>query len=196
MKTVPLKFKLNRPERRIYIWCSAMLLLLAGSVAAFYHHRPFRALLAAYVTDLSDRSESQRWNIEKAGQTLHGVIIESGQTFSLNDQAGPYTLEKGFRPERSFLGEHLTETPGGGVCQLASTLYNAAKQAGMQILERVPHSLPVHSVPKGQDATLAYGVADLKFKNPYPFPVKIQSQISQNQLLVEIWGKEPRHDSL
>ncbi len=170
----------------------ALVLALFVTLGLLYHHRPFRTRMSAYVTDLGNRSEAQRRNIELAGLPIHETILQPGDSFSLNHRSGPYTERRGFRPERSFRSEQLAESPGGGVCQLASTLYNAVRLAGLRILERVPHSQPVHSVPRGMDATVAYGVADLKFKNPYPFPVQIRSKILRDQLLIEIWGKESK----
>ena len=165
--------------------------VLAATIVGFcYAERPFRARMAAFVTDLSGRSLAQRENIRRAGQVISGAVLLPGETFSLNGKAGPYTAERGFLPERSFSEERLVLTPGGGVCQLASTLYNAVRRAGLQIVERVPHSHPVVSVPKGTDATLVYGYADLKFRNPHPYPVKIVSRQVGDQWLVEIWGKE------
>ena len=172
------------------------LLLFAalGSVGILYLHRPFSAKMSAYVTDLNPRTDEQTANIKKAAASLSGVILKSGDVLSLNDQAGPFSEERGFRPERAFREKGVVKEAGGGVCQLASTLYNAARNAGLRIVERVPHSQKVESVPPGYDATLAFGVADLKIKNPYPFPVKILSKISQGQLMIEIWGKETVHD--
>lgn len=174
--------------RRLY-----MALVVAGLVvaSAIYWQRPFRVRMASFVTDLQARTPEQRRNIEKTGKSLSDVVLQSGESFSLNQHAGPYTTERGFLPERSFFGKAVVNQPGGGVCQVASTLYNAAVESGLQILERVPHSQEVSSVPKGRDATLAYGVADLKLKNPYPFPVQIRSRVLTDQLLIEIWGKEP-----
>jgi vancomycin resistance protein YoaR len=142
---------------RIY-FLLAVSALLTG--VAIYELRPFRVRMASTVTDLSERTPAQRRNIEKTGEFLSDLVLQSGEDFSLNAHAGPYTLERGFLPERSFLGKSVADSPGGGVCQVASTLYNAALQAGLRILERIPHSQEVHSVPKGRDATLAYGVAD------------------------------------
>jgi vancomycin resistance protein VanW len=180
--------------RALSLWRKFSLLsgLFLAAACAFiiYQHRPFSRRLAAYVTDLSGRTLAQRRNIERAGHALEDVIVESGKSFSLNAQAGPYTAERGFLPERSFMEQHLITSEGGGVCQVASTLYNAARLAGLEIIERFPHSQAVQSVPEGFDATVAYGVADLKFKNPYPFPIKIRSQVLRDQLKVEIWGKE------
>ena len=162
-------------------------------MAAVYFNRPFTHRLSAYVTDMTYRTNEQRANIKMAAGSISGVILKSGETFSLGDQAGPFTEERGFRPERSFREKSVVKEAGGGVCQLSSTLYNAARIAGLEIVERVPHSQGVASVPPGLDATLAEGVADLKIKNTYSFPIKIESKISQGQLMIEIWGKETPH---
>ncbi len=172
---------------KIYFMLSVATLLLAGMI---YFCRPFKACLTAFVTDVSGRSPVQKQNIYRASENLSGIILKSGQVFSFNERIGPYTEEKGYQPERSFVNKEVQNTPGGGVCQVASTLYNAVKKAGLEIVERVPHSREVESVGPGMDATLAYGIADLKFKNNYPFPVKIVSNISKDQLKIEIWGQE------
>ncbi len=156
---------------------------------SIFYLRPFRVRMTAFVTDVSGRTSIQRQNILRAASSLSGVVLESGEVFSFNEQVGPYNEEKGYLPERSFIRKEVQMSPGGGVCQVASTLYNAAKKAGLQIMERVPHSQEVESVGPGMDATLAYGVADLKLKNAYSFPIKIVSSISKDQLKIEIWGK-------
>jgi len=170
-----------------------MAALAALAVLGIYLHRPFRYRMSAYVTDLSGRSPAQRENIRRAGLAFSGRVIRSGETFSLNEAAGPYTAERGFLPERTYLGDRLVQSPGGGVCQVASTLFNAAREAGLEIVERVPHTGPVLSVPQGEDATLVYGYADLKLRNPNPYPIQLVSKVVNGQLRIEIWGKE-RHD--
>ncbi len=155
-----------------------------------FHFRHFNFLMAAFATDLSDRTVSGKENILRAATGFSGTVLKSGEIFSLNEKSGPYTLKRGFFSERTILGKQIVETPGGGVCQVASTLYNAVKIAKLELMERYPHSLPPKSVPEGLDATLAYSVADLKFRNRYPFPIKIVSKVRQNQLIIEIWGKE------
>lgn len=172
---------------------SALVIAAILTSGIFYYNRPFSTRMGAYLTDLSDRTPAQRQNIERVGRTLREVVLKPGETLSLNTLAGPYTKERGYQAERSFVGHGVSDTEGGGVCQVASTLYNAALQSGLRVIERVPHSQDVISVPKGRDATLAYGVADLKLKNQYEFPVQIRSRIMTDQLLIEIWGKESRH---
>ncbi len=175
----------SSPQKKyLFIFVTVSLVALG-----IYFFRPFKIRMVGFVTDLSARTLIQKQNILRAADSLSGVVLESGQVFSFNEQVGPYTEEKGYKPERSFVNKGVQNTSGGGVCQVASTLYNAVKKAGFEILERVPHSQEVESVGPGMDATLAYGVADLKFKNSYPFPIKIVSNISKDQLKIEIWGK-------
>lgn len=178
-----MKFSRQKKNMLFYV---AVLSLGVG----FFLSRHFQERMSAFVTDLSARSPVQKQNIVRASQELTGIVLESGQIFSFNEHLGPYTEGKGYRPERSFVGKSVQDTAGGGVCQMASTLYNAVKIAKLQVVERVPHSQEVESVGPGMDATIAYGVADLKFKNPYPFPIEIISSISKDQLKIEIWGNE------
>lgn len=177
--------KLSRQKKNMIFYVTVLSLGVG-----FFLSRHFQTRMSAFVTDLSARSPIQKQNITRAAQELTGLVLEAGQTFSFNEHLGPYTEEKGYRPERSFVGKGVQDTEGGGVCQMASTLYNAVKIAKLQLLERVPHSQEVESVGPGMDATIAYGVADLKFKNPYSFPIEIISSISKDQLKIEIWGNE------
>ncbi len=127
--------------------------------------------------------------IYSATSKINGAIVYPGETFSLNEKAGPYEKEEGFVKEKVYENENVTLKAGGGVCQVASTLYNAAVKADLEIIERVQHSQPSQSVPWGQDATLAYGLSDLKIKNNFGFPLKIVSKIKNDELKIELWGK-------
>lgn len=164
--------------------------IVMGVATAAYLARPFSYRMAAFVTDLQARTPEQRHNILKAAAPLDGLILDPGASFSFNQVAGPYTETRGFLPERSIQGERVIQTSGGGVCQVSSTLYNAAKLAGLEIMERTAHTQEVESVPPGWDATLAYGVSDLKFRNPYTHAIQLRVRLTQNQLLMEVWGKE------
>ena len=171
-----------------------LLLVLCVSLMGFlYIQRPFSTKLASFATDLTARSPAQAHNIRLAASKLSDFILKPGEIFSFNEKIGPYSQESGYQPERSYLYHQTVLSFGGGVCQVSSTLYNAVRDAGLEVLERVPHSADVKSVPPGWDATLAYGVADLKFKNNGDSPIKLQVAIAQNQLKIEIWGKD-RHE--
>lgn len=184
--------KMKKPIGISLVASLAALALVGGLYAA----RPYQIRMAAFVTDLTARSFAQRRNIEKASMSFSETVLKTGETFSLNAVAGPYTSDRGFLNERGYSEGRPIVTSGGGVCQVASTLFNAAREAGLEIVERVPHTGPVASVAQGDDATLVYGYADLKLRNPHPYPVKIISRIGQDQLRVEIWGKEKPHEPL
>ena len=76
------------------------------------------------------------------------------------------------------------------MCQVSSTVYNAALEAKLKILERHPHSKPVHYVPKDRDAAVAYGGNDLRFLNQTSGPIIIKSQVSEGRVWVSILGEE------
>jgi vancomycin resistance protein YoaR len=84
--------------------------------------------------------------------------------------------------------------PGGGLCQVSSTLYNALLMAGCTIVERHRHFQPVTYVPLGLDATIKYGKKDLKIKNPHQFDLKIEIKASHSSLAAIISAvQKPRY---
>lgn len=162
---------------------------ILGGSAALHAIRPFQQVLGAYTTDLAPRSPEQRHNIAEGARRLDGAILEPGATLSFNRLVGPRTRERGFVPAPAFLEGGRLESIGGGICQVASTLYNAALLAGLGIRERVPHDRVVASVPPGADATVWYGKADLMVANPGPAPVKIVASSEGLRLRIEILGQ-------
>ena len=128
-------------------------------------------------------------NIELAASKLDGVRIPGGGVFAFNAALGRRTAEAGFLEAGVFVGGGLARGLGGGVCQVASTLHVAALQAGMEILERWPHRFQVGYVPVGQDAAVNWGTRDLVFRNPFPFPVTIRTEVVDSRnLVVRILG--------
>jgi vancomycin resistance protein YoaR len=87
-----------------------------------------------------------------------------------------------------IVGGGMSMDAGGGVCQVSSTLYNAALRAGMEIIERHPHSIRIHYVPPGQDAAVAYNYLDLQFRNNYTTPVLIKSYVSGRRIVMSVLG--------
>ncbi len=96
---------------------------------------------------------------------LDGTVVPPGDIFSFNETVGPRTREAGFEEAIIIAGQEFVPGLGGGVCQVSTTLYNAALKAGMKITERSRHSRMIHYVPIGLDAAVSYGVIDLKFQN-------------------------------
>jgi Uncharacterized vancomycin resistance protein len=147
-------------------------------------------LMAAYRTVLRDPLPGEEYNVHFAARKLAGTIVQPNQVFSQNREIGPYTIEKGYQIGPTYIGNKLTKTIGGGVCKIASTLYNVAILGNMPIVERYYHNMPVPYVPYGQDATVSYGDKDLRFRNSYSFPILIWAQGVENVLYIGFYGKE------
>ena len=129
-------------------------------------------------------------NLKFGGQLLDGTIIWPGETFNFNEDLGPRSEAKGFRPAPTIEQSVLTETAGGGTCQTASTLYAAAFFAGMGLVKRRPHSRPSGYILLGLDATVSYPNINLLFTNPFDFPVVIHYKVENGKMKVEILGRE------
>lgn len=145
--------------------------------------------LAGYATSLRGRTGAQRFNAEKAARALNGTVIRPGMIFSFNRTVRSWTWDRGYmKAPVSYDGE-MIPAYGGGVCQTSTTLYNAALLAGMPILERHPHVFATHYAPPGRDAAVAQYHVDLRFRNPYPFPVWIEAVVEGDFLRVRLMGE-------
>jgi len=142
--------------------------------------------LSEFSTEFKNPKKSRAHNITLAAQKIDESVIQPGEEFSFNNAVGPTTKRNGFKLGMIFNSGRRTQGYGGGVCQASSTLYNAAKKAGMEITERHEHSLEVGYIAKGKDAATSYGVKDLKFVNPHDYPVRINAYIVKETIVTEI----------
>jgi len=147
---------------------------------------PKGAVLGEYTTKFTAEPKSRNENISHAANAINGVVVEPGEVFSYNKAIGPTTKKAGYKRARIFIRGKKAFGYGGGVCQVSSTLYNAAAAADMEIVERHNHSLPVEYVPKGKDAATSYGGIDFRFKNSRSYPVAIETSVTENSLTVQI----------
>lgn len=147
-------------------------------------------LLAAYSAVLKDPLPGEEFNVHLAAQSLVGIVIQPGEVFSQNSSIGPYIEAKGYKEGPTYIGTKLTKTVGGGVCKVASVLYNVSILSDLQIVERTNHGMPVPYVPYGQDATVAYGIKDFKFKNDKDFPILIWATGMDNRLYIGFYGAQ------
>jgi len=163
-------------------------LLMAGAVWLALMP-PVRGVLGSYSTSFEGRSGSQQANAVRAARSLNGVTIPPGETFSFNQTVGSWTADHGYvKAPVSFSGE-LIPAWGGGVCQTSTTLYNAALIAGLEISERHRHVWPPSYVAPGRDAAVAQYDIDLRLRNPYPWPVRIEARISTDKLGFVLLGR-------
>ena len=144
--------------------------------------------MAGYATSLAGRTISQRHNARHAAQSLDGRVIAPNAVFSFNACVRSWSQDQGFvKAPVSYDGE-LIRAYGGGVCQTSTTLYNAALRAGLPIVERHAHVFAPHYVPPGQDAAVAQRSIDLRFRNPYTWPLRVRADVQGDHLLVRILG--------
>ncbi|GBC94172.1 Vancomycin B-type resistance protein VanW [bacterium HR15] len=163
------------------------LLVLGGCERA-----PEWTTLTEYATSLKGRTHGQRRNALLAAQKLHGVLLAPQATLSFNERVGQWVRSEGFVRAPVSYGGVLVPAWGGGVCQTSTTLYNAALLAGLEIVERHPHTIAPGYVPVGLDAAVAQGVADLKIRNPYPFPVRVEFEARGERLICRVRAKASR----
>ena len=149
---------------------------------------PGEVTISAYSTSLAERSTSQRHNARQALHRLVGAKIGPGEEFSFNKRVGTFSKDAGYRKAPVSYKGQLIDDWGGGVCQTSTTLYNAALLSGMEIVERNRHRFQPSYVPPGRDAAVAFSNIDLRFRNPYPYPVRIDGESSGDRLVVRIVG--------
>lgn len=142
--------------------------------------------LARFGTPIHDWNENRINNIRLACRAVEGHIIESDQTFSFNETVGRRTPERGYLESIIFVGEERELEVGGGICQLSTTLYNAALLAGLEVTEHHVHSQPVTYIEQGMDATVYYGSLDLRFYNNSGHPLQLSTLMEEGVLTVSI----------
>lgn len=137
---------------------------------------------ASFETNYGTSNAARAHNIERAAQLLNGVEIQPGEVFSCSQSIGPITEDNGYQPAGTYVAGKVEEGIGGGVCQISSTLYNAALLAGITIVERAPHSMVVSYVDPARDAAIAGDYKDLKLKNDFDAPVRIEANAAEGTL--------------
>ncbi|NLX82776.1 MAG: hypothetical protein GXZ04_03040 [Clostridiales bacterium] len=143
--------------------------------------------LATFSTKTGSNND-RNTNIALAAQAISNRTLMPGETFSFNETTGKRTSEKGYRGAPAIYGGVLIDDVGGGVCQVSSTLFNAAAGAGMSIVDRSPHAWPVSYLEKGLDAAVNWPNLDFKFRNDNATPVFIIAHYAKNTLTIEIYG--------
>jgi vancomycin resistance protein YoaR len=145
-------------------------------------------LLAAYTTYFDTSNANRSYNVNVAADALDNSLIKPGAVFSFNSVVGPCSEEAGYKEALVIEQNKFTPGIGGGVCQVSSTLYNTVLLAGLEIVERSNHSLPVTYVPLGRDATVAYGLYDLKFRNNTSGYLFIKTRTGGGALTIAVLG--------
>ncbi|WP_258359921.1 VanW family protein [Moorella sulfitireducens] len=141
-----------------------------------------------FTTIFNPADTTRTHNIRLASGTLDNTWLPPGGVLSFNEVVGPRTVERGYQEALVIEEGNYVSGIGGGVCQVSSTLYNAALAAGLTIVERQPHGLAVDYVPPGRDATVVYGLIDLKIRNDTPFWYWLKSRVDNNKLTMTFYA--------
>lgn len=127
-------------------------------------------------------------NLVRGAQKVTGTLLKPGEQMSLLDVLSPITEAGGYYPAHVIVDGYLADGIGGGLSQMATTTYNAAYFAGLQIDEHRPHSKYFSRYPAGREATLYIGSIDLKVTNDTPYALVFSSYVEDDRLHVEIWS--------
>lgn len=151
----------------------------------------FKDILSTYTTSFPVKSQNDKnrsVNIRLATEAINGTILLPGESFSFNETVGKRTSDAGYLPANIYTYDGIAEGIGGGICQVSSTLYNAALEAVLTIDERNSHIYTVAYLPLGRDASVTYGTQDLRFTNSTSWPVRIEGEVKGSEVTFTIRG--------
>jgi vancomycin resistance protein YoaR len=131
---------------------------------------------------------SRLHNVALVAELIDGTLVAPGQTFSFNGTTGERTAEKGFQEAPVIINGELQTGLGGGICQVSTTVFNAAYEAGLEIDERTNHALYISHYPLGRDATVNYPDLDLKFTNDTDHWLLVRTFVGSGSLTVNLYG--------
>ena len=146
-------------------------------------------------TSFSFPYDASMANTMAASRYVNNTVLAPGEVFSFNQTVGERTISRGF--VRGGIVSRVGDKPvfttgmGGGICRLSTALYQTAKKANMQILERHSHSLEVPYAKQGNDAAVSWGIWDMRFKNTSKYPIKINANCTRTRLTTSIYEIRP-----
>lgn len=155
----------------------------------------FPVVLGSFTTTLKGSRPERTANIRLAAQALDGTVLEPGQTLSFDAVVGPRSLERGYQQAPVILHETRQLQTGGGVCQVASTMFVAGLLSGLSNVERWRHSSPVDYIAPGHDATIAWGAKDLKLRNDTGQRVRVRTFVRGATLSARFEGERELEES-
>ncbi len=148
----------------------------------------FRDTLGSFSSSFATSTYARASNVILTANRINGRILMPGDVFSYDQAIGRRTAANGYKEAGVYIGNKVESGIGGGICQTSSTLYSAVLYSNLEIVARTSHSLPVSYVPLGQDATIAEGYIDFKFKNNTQYPVKIVATVNGRKLTCSLVG--------
>jgi vancomycin resistance protein YoaR len=173
-----------------------------STVAAVFEHRKpkrvaselgsveFDSVLGWFETkyNRAERYAARTFNLRLAASKLDGYVLLPGETFAFNDVVGPRDEANGYKVAPVIAEGELVDGIGGGTCQISGTLHGAVFFAGLDIVERYPHTRPSGYIKMGLDATVVYPTIDFRVKNPFPFPIVLHQTVKNGVVRAEVLG--------
>jgi vancomycin resistance protein YoaR len=150
-----------------------------------------REEISSFTTNFT--SAASGTNIRVAAAEIDGALVRPGETFSLNGHTGPRTTAQGYVEAGVIQNGAFDTAVGGGVSQVATTMFNAVFFAGLEDVYHKPHSFYISRYPAGREATVYYDSIDLKWRNDSDTGVYVDTQWTPNSLTVTFYGTK-RYD--
>ena len=147
-------------------------------------------VLGTYTTEYGGSPYGRKVNVANGASKINGSMVYPGETLSVYETVSPFTKENGYALAGSYENGQTVQTYGGGICQVSTTLYNAVIRAELKIVERFPHSMTVHYVPRSADAAIAGTHKDMKFKNTFDTPIYIEGKANGSTITFTVYGKK------
>lgn len=149
-------------------------------------------VLGTFSTSFSTSGASRSTNLRVGSSKINGHVLMPGETLSGYECMHPFTVANGYATAAAYENGQVVDSVGGGVCQIATTLYNAVLRAELEVAQRQNHSMAVSYVKPSEDAAIAGTYKDIKFTNNYSTPIYIEGYTSGKTLTFTIYGKETR----
>jgi vancomycin resistance protein YoaR len=171
---------------------AALLMTLIATPAETAHGQqpmPFSSTtVVSRFTTYFESGQPRVINIRRAARLLDRQVILPGQVFSMNAALGRRTRARGFVPAPMISGGVLVDSVGGGISQVATTLYNAAFFAGMRLIAHTPHSFYISRYPMGREATISWGGPELIFENNWRSPLLMRLRTTRTSITVTFYS--------
>lgn len=149
-------------------------------------------VLGTFSTSFSSSGASRSKNLQVGAGKINGRVLMPGETLSGYECMHPFTLANGYATASAYENGQVVDSVGGGVCQIATTLYNTVLRAELAVAQRQNHSMVVGYVKPSEDAAIAGTYKDIKFTNNYSTPIYVEGYTSGKTLTFTIYGKETR----
>lgn len=152
----------------------------------------FPDVLTSYTSYYYEQDVPRTTNVKLSSAAIDGYVVLPGKRFSFNAIVGERTAEKGYQPATIYTGANTKKELGGGICQVASTIYCATLSENLKQITRNEHSQIVTYVPFGMDATIYWGSSDYVFENDTENPIMVTITCKNGALTVKLLGKSTR----